>query len=115
MARNVREQEQNARPALAAPPPSVDSYDVVLLGSPVWNVRPPMIMHTLLDQLNLRGTTILPFVTYAVSGMGRVADEYAALVPDATIGNGLAVRGEEANGAGQGVARWFRQAGLAPS
>ena len=27
-------------------PPALDGYDVVLLGSGRWNVRPPMIMRT---------------------------------------------------------------------
>src|SRR5699024_5132622 len=47
--RNRREQQHDARPALATPPPALDGYDVVLLGSPIWNVGAPMIMHTLLD------------------------------------------------------------------
>jgi len=46
VARNVREQDAGARPAIANPLSSIDGYDVVLLGSPIWNVRPPMIMHT---------------------------------------------------------------------
>jgi flavodoxin len=104
--RNRREQQQDARPALSTPPPPVEGYDVVLLGSPVWNVGAPMIMHTLLAQWDLRGRTILPFVTYAVSGMGRVAEEYATLVPAATIGEGLAVRGEDAAQARDEVSTW---------
>jgi flavodoxin len=109
--RNRREQAQDARPALATPPPPLEGYDVVLLGSPVWNVGAPMIMHTLLDQCDLRGKTILPFVTYTVSGMGRVAEEYATLAPDATIGKGLAVQGEEAAQATDEVSTWLRRVG----
>ena len=112
VARNVREQEEGARPALAMPPPAVESYDVVLLGSPVWNVRAPMIMRTMLEQLDLRGRTILPFVTFAVSGMGRVADEYATVARAATVGKGLAVQGEVAHDAGPDVQNWLRDAGL---
>jgi hypothetical protein len=70
-----------------------------------------MIMHTLLDQWDLRGKTILPFVTYAVSGMGRVAEEYANLAPAATIGEGLAVQGEEAAQATDEVSTWLRRVG----
>lgn len=109
--RNRREQQQDARPALATPPPALEGYDVVLLGSPVWNVGAPMIMHTLLEQWDLRGRTILPFVTYAVSGMGRVAEEYATLVPAATIGEGLAVRGEDAAQARDEVSTWLGRVG----
>lgn len=46
VARNVREQNANARPRIANPLLSIDDYDVVLLASPIWNVRPPMIMST---------------------------------------------------------------------
>jgi hypothetical protein len=42
--RNVREQDSNARPAIANPLDSIERYDTVLLGSPIWNVRAPMIM-----------------------------------------------------------------------
>jgi flavodoxin len=114
VARNQQEQEQDARPALDTPPPSLDGYDVVVLGSPVWNVGAPMIMYTLLELWNLTGRTILPFVTYAVSGFGRIPEEYAALAPDATIGDGLAVKGEEARRATSDVDTWLRRVQLLP-
>ena len=114
VARNLREQQDDARPGLVSPPPSLEGYNTVLLGSPVWNVRAPMIMRTLLERLDLAGKTVLPFVTFAVSGMGRVADEYAALAPQASLGDGLAVQGEEAQQAGADVDRWLRRAGFLP-
>jgi flavodoxin len=114
VARNQQEQQQGARPALSTPPPSLEAFDVVLLGGPVWNVGAPMIMHSLLEQWATKGKTILPFVTYAVSGMGRVAEEYAALAPDATVGDGLAVRGEDARRATDDVDTWLRRARLLP-
>jgi flavodoxin len=114
VARNQQEQQQDARPVLSTPPPSLEEFDVLLLGSPVWNVGAPMIMHTLLEQWATKGKTILPFVTHAVSGMGRIAEEYAALAPDATVGDGLAVRGEEAQRATDDVDRWLRRVRLLP-
>ena len=38
--RNVAEQDADARPVIANPIDSIASYDVVLVGSPIWNVRP---------------------------------------------------------------------------
>ncbi|MEU4244796.1 flavodoxin [Actinoplanes sp. NPDC026619] len=55
VARNVREQNENARPAIANPPASIDGYDKILLGSPIWNVRAPMIMTTLVEGLDFSG------------------------------------------------------------
>ncbi|MET7335845.1 flavodoxin [Nonomuraea sp. NPDC005650] len=111
-ARNVREQDADARPALAGPVPAIDGYDVVLLGSGIWNVRPPMIMRTLAESLDFTGKTVLPVVTYAVSGLGAAPEEYADACPGATIGDGLAVRGEEVRQASAAVQSWLRRAGL---
>jgi flavodoxin len=113
--RNVREQNAEARPAIAGALPDVAPYDTVLLGSGIWNVRPPMIMRTFVESVDLAGKTILPFVTYAVSGLGATVDDYTRLCPGSTIGDGLAVRGEEVSGARADVEAWLRRTGLLSS
>ena len=115
VARNVREQDADARPAIANLLASIEHYDVVLLGSPIWNVRSPMIMSTFTEGFDFNGKTVLPFTTYAVSGLGTTVRDYAATCPGATIGEGLAVRGEEVRVAGAAVESWLRRAGLLPS
>jgi flavodoxin len=112
VARNVREQNANARPAVANPLPLLAPYDVVLLGSPIWNVRPPTIMATFAESLDFTGKTVFPFTTYAVSGLGTAARDYAAYCPGATIEEGLAVRGEEVRDADAAVESWLRRIGL---
>ena len=44
VARNVREQEADTRPAIANGLPDLSAYGTVVLASPIWNVQPPMIM-----------------------------------------------------------------------
>ena len=110
--RNVEEQDADARPQIAGALPDVSGYDAVMLGSGVWNVQAPMIMRTFVESVDLTGRTILPFVTYAVSGMGRVADDYERMLPGATVTEGLAVRGEEAADARPEVEAWLRRTGL---
>ncbi len=110
--RNRQEQDVEARPAIAGPLPVAADYDTFLLGSPIWNVRPPMIMRTFLENVEMSGKTIFPFVTYAVSGLGNTVDDYTRLSPRATIGEPLAVRGEEAQGAHADVQEWLRTIGL---
>jgi flavodoxin len=65
--RNVR--EQNARPGIANLRTSISDYDTVLVGSPIWNNRAPMIMSTFVESLDFSGKTLYPFVTHAVSGL----------------------------------------------
>jgi flavodoxin len=112
VARNVREQNADARPVIANPLPVIDGYDVVLLGSGIWNVRPPMIMRTFAEGHDFAGKTVLPVVTYAVSGQGRAAEVYARACSGATVGEGLAVRGEEVRQADAAVSAWLRRVGL---
>jgi FMN-dependent NADH-azoreductase len=112
VARNVLEQNANARPAVANPLASIRPYDTVMLGSPIWNVRAPMIMSTFIEGFDFTGKTVFPFTTHAMSGLGTTVRDYAASCPGATIGEGLAVRGEEVRGAGAAVESWLRQVKL---
>jgi flavodoxin len=111
VARNVREQDADARPAIVDLPSSIERYDTVLLASPIWNVRAPMIMSTFTEKFDFRGKTIHPVTTYAMSGLGTTERDYAASCPGATIGEGLAVRGEEVGKADAEVRTWLRRIG----
>lgn len=110
--RNVQEQNDDARPAIANALPDLDRYDTVLLASPIWNVRAPMIMTTFTEKLDFTGKTVLPITTHAMSGLGTTARDYAASCSGAAIGDGLAVRGEEVTDAGPDIDAWLRRTGL---
>ncbi|MEV6174178.1 flavodoxin [Streptomyces sp. NPDC051954] len=112
VARNVREQDADARPAVAHVLPSIERYDTVLLGSPIWNVRAPMIMTAFTERYDFRGKTVFPFTTHAMSRLGKTERDYAASCPGATIGEGLAVRGEEVREADAQVRAWLRRIGV---
>ena len=113
VARNVREQNDGTRPDIANPLPSMEGYDTVLLASPIWNVRPPMIMHTFADSYEWTGTTVYPVTTYAMSGLGTTEREYNDACFGATIGEGLAVQGEKVRDDGPpAVASWLGRVNL---
>jgi flavodoxin len=112
VARNVREQDHDARPAIASPLPDVTGYDTVILASPIWNVRPPMILSTFVESVPLEGKRVLPVTTHAMSGLGRAVEVYTELAAGATIGEGLAVRGKEVADAGPDLDQWLREVTL---
>ena len=109
---NMREQNEDARPRIANPLGSIAGYDVVLLASPIWNVRTPMIMTTFTEALDFTGVAVHPVSTHAMSGLGNAPDDYAATCRGATIGDGLAVQGEAVREAGGEVDAWLRRVGL---
>ena len=110
--RNQREQQTDSRPRIQKALPDLGRYDTVLIGSGIWNVRPPMIMSTFAEGLDFTGKTVLPFVTYAVSRLGNAMDVYRATCRGARFGDPLAVRGEEAVGARTRVETWLHASGL---
>ena len=110
--RNVREQDADARPGIENPPASIDAYDTILLASPIWNVRAPMIMATFAERYDFSGKTVFPVTTHAMSGLGTAPDDYARSCRGARIGTGLAVRGEEVRSADADVESWLRRTAL---
>jgi flavodoxin len=112
VARNVREQNADARPEIANTLSSIDGYDTLLLATPIWNVRAPMIMSTFAESYDFVGKTVLPVTTHAMSGLGTTAEDYVQVCRGARISTGLAVRGEEVQSAGaRAVAAWLQRTG----
>jgi flavodoxin len=112
VARNVQEQNTDARPAITGTLSNLGPYQVVLLASPIWNVRAPMIMTTFTEALDFTGKTIHPLTTYAMSGLGTTERDYTASCAGAALGEGLAVRGEQVTDAGPDIDDWLRRTGL---
>jgi hypothetical protein len=71
-----------------------------------------MIMSTFAERYDFTGKTVFPFTTYAVSGLGTVVEDYGRLCPGASIGEGLAVRGERVRDADAAVEAWLRRINL---
>jgi flavodoxin len=107
VARNVREERQNARPGIVGEIPSLDDYGTVLLGSPVWNVQTPMIMRTFADAYDWTGKIIHPFVTFAVSGLGNVVSNYQQSASGAHVSDSVAIQGEQVSDAESAVEAWL--------
>jgi len=107
--RDVREQSENARPGIVGMPAPIAAYDTILIGSSIWNVRAPRIMLTFAERFDFTGKTVYPFTTHAMSRLGHVVEEYTAACRGATIGEALAIRGEEAERSRSEVEPWLRR------
>lgn len=51
-----------------------DSYDTVFIGYPIWWGEAPHIMYSLVENVSLKGKTVVPFNTSASSGTGSSSD-----------------------------------------
>lgn len=86
------EMRRDARPVLATHLASIDQYDVIFLGYPIWWYIEPMAIRTFLEEYDFTGKTIIPFCTSLGAGVGRSEENIASLVPNATVLEGVTLR-----------------------
>lgn len=61
----LEERDSNARPAIADLPESIEEYDTILIGYPIWWHTAPMIIGTFLESYDLTGVEVYPFTQSA--------------------------------------------------
>ena len=88
------EKDANARPALKDTLRTMNDYDIVFVGCPVWWYAAPMIIHSFLEckDYDFKGKTIVPFCTFVTSTYQTLNDIVAA-TPDSEHLDGLGLRG----------------------
>ena len=112
VAQNAEEQRINYMPPLRTTIENIQGYDVIFIGSPIWNVRLTPPVRSFLSSHDLSGKIIAPFVTYEVSGLGRSRRDIEELCPETKILDGLAVLDEGAREAKPAVSDWLTRIGL---
>ncbi|MDO4573111.1 MAG: flavodoxin [Clostridia bacterium] len=72
-------------PALRQPLPSLEAYDTVYVGTPIWwgTMAPPVA--AFLKQCDWSGKTVMPFSTHGGGGKGRADRDIARLCPGAQV------------------------------
>ena len=108
-----QEQSDGARPELATHLENLDSYDTIFLGFPNWWGDMPMAVYTFLDEVDLSGKTVIPFITSGGSGFSNTISTIQEMEPQATVQEGLSISGSSATGAQQQVESWLSELGLA--
>ena len=100
-------QEQNAktvRPEIATPIDSIDSYDTIFLGYPIWWGQEPRIIDTFLESYDFSDKTVIPFCTSGSSGIETSENNISELV---TIGNQLEGKRFPAGASKDEVKEWY--------
>ena len=107
-----KEQRQNARPELKTKINNIEQYDTIFLGYPNWWSDMPMPLYTFLDEYDLSGKTIAPFITHGGSGLSGTPSKIKKEEPNATVTDGLAVSGSSARNSQSTVKNWLSKIGF---
>ncbi len=82
---SVEMSDKSFRPEIVKDNLSLDQYDTVLVGFPIWWYVAPTIINTFLESYNFAGKKIVLFATSGGSGFGNAARELKASAPGTEI------------------------------
>ena len=108
----LQEKNENARPELKKYLNNIDEYEVIYIGYPNWWGDMPMPIYTFLDEYNLSGKTIAPFITNGGSGLSGTPNKIKKEEPNAKVTEGLAISGNQAKNSQTDVNKWLTKLGF---
>lgn len=103
---NKEQNDKTVRPEIAEPIASIDSYDVVFIGYPIWWGEEPRIIDTFLESYDFSDKIVVPFCTSGSSGIAKSEKNISDLVP---IGNQLDGKRFSANASKSEVEEWLKE------
>ena len=110
------EQREGARPEYMGDVENWDQYDTIFIGYPIWWGEIPNIVYTFMENQDFAGKTVIPFNTHEGSGQSHSQRDIEAALPDATVVQGLAVRGataqNDADATAKAVSDWLSGLGM---
>ena len=101
---NKEQNDKAVRPEIANPISSIDSYDTIFLGYPIWWGQEPRIIDTFLESYDFSEKTVIPFCTSGSSGIETSEKNISELV---NIGNQLEGRRFPAGASKDEVKEWY--------
>ena len=110
------EQREGARPEYVGDVENWDQYDTIFIGYPIWWGEIPNIVYTFMENHDFAGKTVIPFNTHEGSGQSHSQRDIVNTLPDATVLQGLAVRGataqNDADATAKAVSDWLSGLGM---
>ena len=101
-----KEYEENILPEVKNLPASIDAYDTIYLGFPLWYRSYPRVIARFIKSYSFIGKTVKPFCTNEEGSFGFMELELRGAVKGAIVKEGLAIRGYDAEKSDEVVANW---------
>lgn len=95
--RAIDEMQNGDYPALQAKIENLENYDVIFLGTPVWNGGLPPAIHTFLAENDLNGKKVVLFGIHLGSRLGRMESELKELADGIELIDSFTVTASDSN------------------
>ena len=103
---NQEQNDKSCRPEIAEPMESINSYEVIYLGYPIWWGEEPRIIDTFLESYDFSDITVIPFCSSGSSDIATSEKNIRNLVP---IGNLLEGKRFSASATKSEVEEWINE------
>jgi len=104
-----KEYEENILPAVKNLPASIDNYDTIYLGFPLWYRSYPRIIATFIRAFSFVGKTVKPFCTNEEGSFGIMELELRSSLKGAIVKDGLAIRGYDVDKSDELIKEWVNK------
>lgn len=103
-----QERDRGDLPPLSGKLASLDGYDTVYLGFPVWGETVPPVVRTFLSLHGWQGKTLIPFITHGGYGPGDCQARLAKRAPGATIRPAFVLEADQERRTTTSVTTWLK-------
>lgn len=101
--------DPDARPAISGSVDSMEQYEILFIGFPIWWGEAPRIVSTFVESYDFSGKTIVPFCTSGGSGVGSSATNLEQLTDGADWLQGKRLSGSDSQDT---IMEWVNGLGL---
>lgn len=106
---NKEQNDKTVRPEISDPIDSIETYDVIFLGYPIWWGEEPRIIDTFLESYDFSEKTVIPFCTSGGSGISTSEKNISDLTD---IGNQLTGKRFQTGATEKDVSDWIETLNL---
>ena len=100
---------KNRRPKLKTRVKNMKQYDVILLGYPNWWATMPMPVFSFLEGYNLKGKTILPFVSHGNGIYGESVSDLSKAASKSYVGRGFEFHYDGGSKLSGNLTKWLKK------
>lgn len=102
------ERDRGFRPPLKSTIANLARYRTIYLGFPIWGMTAPPVIRAFLAAHDLKGKTLIPFITHGGYGIGDSLKVVAAHAPGARLrDNGLVMQADQERQTLERVTKWL--------
>ncbi len=107
-----KEAENNERPKITTHIKNMKDYDVIFVGYPNWWYDMPMVVYSFFDAYDLKGKTIIPFVTHGGSRFSQSVQTIKELEKESRVIEGPSVSARNVPSAESSIITWLEKHGF---